>query len=348
MTKPLPDRGRPNQPSSARGRPNQPPSQRGRPNPPIAPERTTADGAAPERTTADGAAPERTTADGAAPERTTATAARLADATWPEVEARVAAGSATLLIPLGATEQHGPHLPLGTDSAIAAALAEAAAAHLPDAFVAPLVPYGSSGEHQDFPGTLSIGAEATELLLVELGRSASETFDRILFVNAHGGNAAPLAAAVERLRHEGRNARAWSPRFGGDAHAGRTETSLLLALDGARKCGRPDVHAAERGRPRVRLPDERTTVDPGPDERTTTVRMAFAEAGNTAPLPELIDDLRAHGVRAVAPTGVLGDPTGATAERGRALLEAAVDDLCATVRAWAAPRKAAASGMGAR
>jgi len=224
---------------------------------------------------------------------------RLADATSPEVDPGAAVDPTTLLVPLGATEQHGPHLPLGTDATIAVALADAAAARTPGVLVAPVLPYGSSGEHQDFPGTLSIGAEATELVLVELGRSATETFDRVLFVNAHGGNATPLAAAVGRLRDEGRDVRAWSPRFGGDAHAGRTETSLILALDAAA--------AGER-----------------------------AEAGNTAPLGELIDELRARGVRAVSPNGVLGDPTGASAAEGRALLAAAVEDLHTTIVAWPA------------
>ncbi|OJU81523.1 MAG: mycofactocin system creatininase family protein [Solirubrobacterales bacterium 70-9] len=218
---------------------------------------------------------------------------RLAGASWPEVEARAAAAPTTLLVPLGATEQHGPHLPIGTDTAIAVALAEAAADRVPGTFVAPALPYGSSGEHQDFAGTLSIGATATELVLIELGRSATETFDRLVFVNAHGGNFAPLAAAVDRLRFEARDARAWSPRFGGDAHAGRTETSLMLALA---------------------------------DGEPTAVR------GNDAPLGELIEQLRTEGVRSVSPNGVLGDSTGASAAEGRALLAAAAEDLCATVR----------------
>lgn len=234
--------------------------------------------------------------------------ARLGDSTWPEAEACAASGPTTLLVPLGATEQHGPHLPLATDAAIAVALAEAAAARLAGAVVAPVLPYGSSGEHQDFAGTLSIGAAATELVLLELGRSATATFDRLLFVNAHGGNAAPLAAAVERLRFEGRDVRAWSPRFGGDAHAGRTETSLMLAL----------AEPSERGRPEVRIPAVRST----------------AVRGNDAPLGELIGRLRSEGVRAVAPNGVLGDSTGATAAEGHALLAAAVENLCATVSVW--------------
>jgi mycofactocin system creatininase family protein len=227
-------------------------------------------------------------------------AARLAEATWPEVEALAAAGPTTLVVPLGATEQHGPHLPIGTDAEIAAALATDAAAGRPELLVAPVLAYGSSGEHQDFAGSLSIGAAATELVLVELGRSATETFARVLFVSAHGGNVAPLGAAVGRLREEGRDVRAWSPRFGGDAHAGRTETSLVLALADA------------------------------------AVRAELAEPGNAAPLADLIDDLRAGGVRAVSANGVLGDPAGASAEEGRALLAAAADDLRATLAAWPA------------
>jgi mycofactocin precursor peptide peptidase len=224
-------------------------------------------------------------------------AARLDQATWPEVGDCVAARPTTLIIPLGATEQHGPHLPLGTDTTIATALADIVAAELPASTVAPALPYGSSGEHQDFPGTLSIGTVATELVLVELGRSVAETFDRTLFVSAHGGNAEPLTAAVARLREEGRDVRAWSPRFDGDAHAGHTETSLMLAL-----------------MPRL-------------------VRQARAP-GNTAPLGALIGDLRGMGVRPLAPNGVLGDPTDASSDQGDQLIAAAVEDLRAMLAAW--------------
>ena len=219
---------------------------------------------------------------------------QLAELAWPEVSGE----GRLLLMPLGATEQHGPHLPVGTDSDIATVLAKLAAGRLPGALVAPALAYGSSGEHQDFPGTLSIGAQATELVLTELGRSAALSFDRLLFVNAHGGNAAPLDAAVARLREEGRDVLAWTPRFHGDAHAGRTETSLMLALAPERVASRP------------------------------------AEAGNEEPLAQLIGRLRSDGVRAVSPSGVLGNPTEASAVEGHALLAAAVGDLCATVRDW--------------
>ena len=222
---------------------------------------------------------------------------RWEDLAWPEL---TGFDNEVGLVPVGATEQHGPHLPIGTDATIAVALAEGAAAEVPGALVAPVLPYGSSGEHQDFAGTLSIGAEATELVLVELARSATETFDRVLFVNAHGGNAAPLVAAVELLRAEGREVKSWTPRWDGDAHAGRTETSLMLALEG-------------------------------------TVRRELVEAGNAAPLGELIDDLRLGGVRAVSENGVLGDPVGASAAEGRALLAAAVEDLRAVLVSWPVP-----------
>ena len=94
--------------------------------------------------------------------------------------------------------------------------------------IAPALPYGSSGEHAGFTGTLSIGQAALSHVLVELVRSSD--FARVLFVSAHGGNAEPLAAAVRQLRSEGRAVWAWSPRWKGDAHAGRIETSLMLAL----------------------------------------------------------------------------------------------------------------------
>jgi creatinine amidohydrolase/Fe(II)-dependent formamide hydrolase-like protein len=111
----------------------------------------------------------------------------LGAAAWPDVEP----ASHLLAVPLGSCEQHGPHLPLDTDTRIAVALAEGLAARRPDVLVAPAVPYGSSGEHQGFAGTLSIGQDALEHLLVELVRSA-DGWRGVVLVNGHGGNAEPL------------------------------------------------------------------------------------------------------------------------------------------------------------
>jgi creatinine amidohydrolase len=224
---------------------------------------------------------------------------RLADASWPEAE--LGAPGSILVVPLGATEQHGPHLPLSTDSDIALALARELAARREEVVVAPFLPYGSSGEHAGFAGTLSIGAEATELVLVELCRSATAAYERVLLLSTHGGNAEPVGRAVARLREEGRDVRAWGPRWGGDAHAGRTETSVMLALDAGRVSG----------------------------ER--------AECGNVDPIDELIARLVEVGVREVSANGVLGDPGGASAERGCELLEVALADLEALLAAWPAP-----------
>src|SRR5205807_5160572 len=95
---------------------------------------------------------------------------RLGDARWTELTDRVS--ESLLVVPLGSTEQHGPHLPLSTDTDIAVALAERLAARRPHVVVAPALPYGSSGEHAGFAGTLSIGQAALEHVVIELVRSA--------------------------------------------------------------------------------------------------------------------------------------------------------------------------------
>ncbi|WP_375502181.1 mycofactocin biosynthesis peptidyl-dipeptidase MftE [uncultured Jatrophihabitans sp.] len=222
----------------------------------------------------------------------------LAHLTFAEVGVLVADG-AILVVPLGSTEQHGAHLPLTTDTDVAQELCERLRAARSDIVIAPAVSYGSSGEHSGFAGTLSIGAAVLEHLVLELGRSAGETFSRIAFVNGHGGNSAAAARAVRLLQTEGRDVRLFQPRYRGDAHAGRTETSMMLAL------------------------------------RPESVRRDHAVPGDTRPLTELLPLLRAGGVRAVTATGVLGDPTGAGADEGHALLDDVAAAMLDDVTAWA-------------
>ncbi|GAA4708369.1 mycofactocin biosynthesis peptidyl-dipeptidase MftE [Pseudonocardia yuanmonensis] len=206
----------------------------------------------------------------------------------------------TLVVPVGSVEQHGPHLPLTTDVRVAERVAARLEQRDSGLVLAPAVAYGAAGEHEGFPGTVSIGHEALRAVLVELGRSACRWAARLLFVNGHGGNVGTLVEAVRLLRHEGRDA-AWvpcvAPDVPGDAHAGRTETALMLALDPAR-------------------------VGPG------------REPGATAPLRELLPVMREKGVVGVSPSGVLGDPRGATAEEGEALLAAMTDALAGAVARW--------------
>ena len=216
---------------------------------------------------------------------------------WPDVAAR--ASKSVLAVPVGSTEQHGPHLPLSTDTEVAVAVARRLAAIRADVVVAPAVAYGSSGEHAGFPGTLSIGQDALELVLVELIRSA-DAFAGTLIISAHGGNAGPVTRAADRLGGEGRRVRVWSPPPSDptDTHAGQIETSILLA-----------VHPA-------------------------AVQAGKAEPGARQPLQELWPALRRGGVAAVSTNGVLGDPTGASAAAGRRLLDDGVDALGRSLEGW--------------
>jgi creatinine amidohydrolase len=220
---------------------------------------------------------------------------RLDEEPWTVIAA--VAPESFLAVPLGSTEQHGPHLPCSTDTDIATALVDALAARRPDIVVAPALAYGASGEHSQFPGTISIGAQALEHVVVELCRSA-DAFAGVILVSAHGGNAEALQQATTLLHHEGRRVLAWSPRTDGDAHAGRTETSLMLGI------------------------------------RADAVRTADAVAGDAREIAELLPLLRRDGVRPISPNGVLGDPVGASADEGTALLATLAEQLCNDVEVW--------------
>lgn len=220
---------------------------------------------------------------------------RLVDATWPEV---AVAAVTHLVVPLGSCEQHGPHLPLDVDTRIAEAVAQRLVERREDLTLGPTISIGASGEHAGFAGTLSIGSEALELLLIELVRSADH-FASVVVVNGHGGNVDALVRAARALESDGR-------RFchlnchvpGSDPHAGWGETSVLLHLA-------PEI-----------------------------VRMDRAEIGVLEPWSEIGDRVVVEGVAAVSPNGVLGDPTRATAADGERLLSALVDRLSLKLAGW--------------
>ena len=236
---------------------------------------------------------------------------RLGEATWIEVDeaARTLADedgtlAPIVLVPVGSTEQHGPHLPLDTDTLVAEELARRALRRTNGLLLGPTIAISASGEHAGIAGTLSIGNEVMTAVAVELARSADWAAG-VVFVNGHGGNHQALAAAVDTLVAEDRQVIAWSPRWprrsdGGppDLHAGRIETSMMLA------------------------------IDPG------LVRLELAEAGPDTPLEELLPALRSRGVKAATASGVLGDPEGASGAEGERFLDDFVSDLVFAIERW--------------
>ena len=220
------------------------------------------------------------------------------------------AGQKILLLPLGAWEQHGPHLPLQTDSLIIEKVIEHALHNAEldadDFLIAPTLSITASDEHEDFVGGLSCGTEALVASVVAIARSAWWTRG-VCIVNGHGGNTDALIHISSALDYEGIRATVWSlPAYkGGDFHAGHTETSLLLYLF-------PELvrlHAIEEGT------EDLTTKD--------------------------FDMMRTDGVRTVSPNGILGDPRHATAEHGKQVLDFYCTSLVKTLQTctttWTTP-----------
>ncbi len=238
-------------------------------------------------------------------------------AVWPEVEEALAAGRRTALVGLGSVEQHGPHLPLGTDAWIADALARGLAARIQESVALPAIPFGCAPEHLAFPGTLSLEPETLERILVDLlGSLSRHGFERAFVFSAHGGNVealdamrarlvragAPMRIAIEtdlarvaRMQAQRARDHGLEPESAGP-HAGEYETSVVAAL----RPGAVRIEALERG------------------------RVLSAEAAQALFLPSL---------REQAPTGVVGDPRGARAERGGPHLDAWIDLLEQAYRA---------------
>lgn len=235
----------------------------------------------------------------------------LAELTWPELADALAAGRRLAVLPLGATEQHGPHLPFATDRWIADALAERFCARVPEAVRLPALALGASAEHLSFPGTLSLGEDTLVAVLADLARSlARHGFEAIFCFSAHGGNLGALRAAEPALVRAAAPARwlafhdhaaltarlhalaerAGVPRAAAGHHAGELEASILAAL-------RP---AALR----------RDALVPG-----------VLDARTDAP------DLFYPDLRLRAPTGTVGDPRPASAERAALYLDGWVEVL---------------------
>ena len=210
--------------------------------------------------------------------------------TWPEVPR-----NACVVVPVGSFEQHGPHLPLDTDTQIASHLCAQATTVVDNVVVAPPLSITASGEHAGFPGTISIGTEAFAAVIVELVRSC-DWATGVILVHGHGGNLAAVQRATAILNSEQRNIASWWPHIpGADAHAGHTETSLMLAIN-------PNL-----------------------------VRTDKLDVGNVQPMSELQHELQTHGVKAVSANGILGDARSATTQHGIELLTELTNNLHAFI-----------------
>jgi creatinine amidohydrolase len=246
---------------------------------------------------------------------------------WQEIEEAIGAGKTTAILNAGAIEQHGPHLPIVTDTLIGQAVAERAARELGNALVAPVVRPACSAHHLGFPGTLTLEYMTFVDVLIQLVRNLADAgFKNIALMSSHGGNIdimvafAPTIAksvqgkasvfmissldlyfkkAQEVLEAEGIS----RPRAG--VHAGYGETSMMLYLA-------PEL--VDMGRAGPGLTDE-AFYQPENLKRSQLASFTYGLKSQTA-------------------NGVLGDPTGANAEVGKRLVDLQVQAVVEAIRSY--------------
>lgn len=244
----------------------------------------------------------------------------LEELSWTDVEARIAGGARTILVMTASMEQHGPHLPTMTDTAIGYAVGARVAEKLGDALLAPVIRPGCSDHHLAFPGSVSI----PELVFIETVKAyvrslAPHGFSTFVLLSSHGGNFGPLDKAANELQAE------WSSKgvsiiaFTGREALHQTMASMIGA---AAKLGRPQevdaIHA------------EVTETSVLLARHGHLVHMDRVEVGKMGHID--LDELLAKGLRAITPNGILGDARGATVEIGEAVVEALAETITAFVR----------------
>ncbi|MCB9743481.1 MAG: creatininase family protein [Alphaproteobacteria bacterium] len=236
---------------------------------------------------------------------------RLGELTWPQAGRRLREVDVALL-PVGAVEQHGLHLPLDIDAYDAAYQCEqvALACTSPKPLVLPLIPYGVSYHHDDFPGTISVSPKVLSQLVYEVGMAAAANgIRKLVIVNGHGGNSPALHFAAQLIN---RDARIFTMvdsgessdaeigailETGGDAHAGEYETSTALAT-----------------RPHLVFSEHATTENPSFGSR-------YLDFDGDAAVGWYVRTAK------ISETGTLGDPTLASAEKGRRIWEITIRNM---------------------
>lgn len=231
---------------------------------------------------------------------------RLAECTWTDI--RDLAPELALL-PVGSTEQHGPHAPLGTDALTASAIANAAADRAADpVVVAPTVPIGIAAEHRHFAGTLWVDEDTLRAYVGDALRSlCAHSVDRVVVVNGHGGNVAALRETCARFTREGAGYAVpftWFDAIETEqplGHGGPIETSLVWHLA-------PEL-----------IHEDRFTAAEAGEEGEFGVWVAGTNL--------------AYDFREFTESGNLGDPSAADPDRGATILEAATEALVAVMDA---------------
>jgi len=231
----------------------------------------------------------------------------LAEAAWPDV---AALDTDLAVVPVGSTEQHGPHAPLSTDTLAAEAVAAAGTDRYPDQIpIAPPVPVGVAEEHRHFAGTLWVREDTFRAYVREIVESlAGHGFERIVLVNGHGGNVAALREVAGRVTRDG------------DAYV--VPFTWFDAVDA------PDVgHGG---------PVETALVRHVAPELVREDRLEEAVAGGSDGWGEWVSGVNlAFDSVEFAESGVVGDPREGDPERGEALLDAAAEALAALLSAVA-------------
>jgi creatinine amidohydrolase/Fe(II)-dependent formamide hydrolase-like protein len=235
----------------------------------------------------------------------------LSELTWPEARKRFKEVDIALL-PVGAIEQHGPHLPLDTDAFDAEYLARKVAENCkkPQPLVLPLVPYGVSYHHDDFSGTLSVNNDTLSQFIYEIGMSAAKNgITKLIIINGHGGNVPALKFAAQLINRDSRifttvdTGETSDTDLGhicetkNDVHAGEIETSTSLAT-------RP--HLVKMNKAKKFVPE--FSIEYLNFSAKRSVEW-FAQTSR------------------ISPEGILGDPTKATVEKGEKIWEVMIKNL---------------------
>jgi creatinine amidohydrolase len=245
---------------------------------------------------------------------------------WAELDEAIKEGKTTALLCAGAMEQHGPHLPIATDTLMGYAVGQRVAKKLGNALVAPVIRPGLSEHHTDFPGTFTVSFETFCKLVEECCASlARHGFEYIVVISSHGGNNDALKAitpyvskkisdrataffliADERAHQE--STKRFMAKTGATlgemgAHSGLSETSMVLAV-------RPEL--VDMSRARRGLSDDEFYL---PENVLISQMDAFT-----------------HGIKSQSDNGILGDPLRASAKLGEEMLEAYAEEEAAQIR----------------